>query len=51
LILLGRRNILSDSKMIAKRLSFTCATQVTADLGEHGPECWFANNVGCPMTV
>ena len=25
--------------------------EMTADLGEHGPEYVFANNVGCPMTA
>ena len=25
--------------------------EMTSDLGEHGPEYLFANNVGCPMTV
>jgi hypothetical protein len=25
--------------------------EMTADLGEHGPEYLFVNNVGCPMTA
>jgi hypothetical protein len=25
--------------------------EMTSDLGEHGPDHLFANNVGCPLTV
>ena len=52
-----------DSEGIQKALEAACQVggtvyfpagrylkEMTADLGEHGPEYVFANNVGCPMS-
>ncbi len=42
---------LSHSVISANTLFKGYMKEMTADLGEHGPEYVFANNVGCPMTV
>jgi hypothetical protein len=42
---------LSHSVISANTLFKGYMKEMTADLGEHGPEYLFANNVGCPMTV
>jgi hypothetical protein len=42
---------LSHSVISANTLFNGYLKEMTADLGEHGPEYVFANNVGCPMTT
>jgi Right handed beta helix region/Pectate lyase superfamily protein len=42
---------LSHSVISANTLFNGYMKEMTADLGEHGPEYVFANNVGCPMTA
>jgi len=42
---------LSHSVISANTLFKGYMKEMTADLGEHGPEYMFANNAGCPMTA
>ena len=42
---------LSHSAISANTLFKGYPKEITADLGEHGPDYVFTNNVGCPITV